>query len=99
MVTGTHPPPRSPWADTYVQSYPLFVPHQPQNLLRTTAPADTQDDLDLRAWLEDPTLFWLHPEGPLSDTTPEEWLRKNPAPRVGRAISGQGPGARRVHAL
>lgn len=27
-------------------------------------------------WLETPTAFWLHPEGPLSDTTREEWLAK-----------------------
>ena len=29
-------------------------------------------------WLENPLAFWLHPEGPLSDTTPEEWLAKQP---------------------
>lgn len=27
-------------------------------------------------WLETPTAFWLHPEGPLSDTTREEWVAK-----------------------
>lgn len=27
-------------------------------------------------WLADPSAFWLHPEGPLSDTTPEEWRHK-----------------------
>ena len=32
---------------------------------------------DTAAWLKHPTAFWLHPEGPLSDTTPEEWLAKN----------------------
>lgn len=24
-------------------------------------------------WLDDPSAFWLHPEGPLSDKTPDEW--------------------------
>ena len=24
-------------------------------------------------WLEGPTAFWLHPYGPLSNTTPDEW--------------------------
>lgn len=24
-------------------------------------------------WLDDPIAFWLHPEGPLSDKTPDEW--------------------------
>lgn len=27
-------------------------------------------------WLETPSAFWLHPEGPLSNTTREEWLIK-----------------------
>lgn len=27
-------------------------------------------------WLDDPSAFWLHPEGPLSDTTPDEWRAK-----------------------
>ncbi|WP_158514461.1 hypothetical protein [Sphingopyxis macrogoltabida] len=27
-------------------------------------------------WLEGPSAFWLHPEGPLSDTTPDEWREK-----------------------
>jgi hypothetical protein len=27
-------------------------------------------------WLDDPTAFFLHPEGPLSDTTPDEWKAK-----------------------
>lgn len=31
-------------------------------------------------WLEGPSAFWLHPEGPLSDTTPDEWLEKQPKP-------------------
>lgn len=31
-------------------------------------------------WLDDPSAFFLHPEGPLSDTTPEEWLAKQPKP-------------------
>jgi hypothetical protein len=30
-------------------------------------------------WLEGPSAFWLHPEGPLSETTPEEWLAKQEA--------------------
>ena len=29
-------------------------------------------------WLEGPSAFWLHPEGPLSDTTPDEWLAAQP---------------------
>jgi hypothetical protein len=24
-------------------------------------------------WLESPSAFWLHPEGPLSDKSPGEW--------------------------
>lgn len=31
-------------------------------------------------WLDDPGAFFLHPEGPLSETTPEEWLAKQPKP-------------------
>lgn len=27
-------------------------------------------------WLEGPSAFWLHPEGPLSETTPNEYLAK-----------------------
>lgn len=27
-------------------------------------------------WLDSPSAFWLHPEGPLSDTTPDEWRAK-----------------------
>ena len=27
-------------------------------------------------WLDGPSAFWLHPEGPLSETTPDEWLAK-----------------------
>lgn len=30
-----------------------------------------------KLWLEGPSAFWLHPEGPLSDTTAEEWLARN----------------------
>lgn len=42
-------------------------------------------------WLEDPCAFFLHPEGPLSETTPEEWLAKQPArwtidPPTGRPV-------------
>lgn len=29
-------------------------------------------------WLEGPSAFWLHPEGPLSETTPDEWQAKQP---------------------
>lgn len=29
-------------------------------------------------WIDDPSAFFLHPEGPLSDTTPEEWIAKQP---------------------
>jgi hypothetical protein len=32
-------------------------------------------------WLEGPSAFWLHPEGPLSDTTPDEWQAKRDAER------------------
>ena len=35
-------------------------------------------DYATELWLEGPTAFWLHPEGPLSDTTPEEWRKKQP---------------------
>lgn len=30
-------------------------------------------------WLEGPSAFWLHPEGPLSDKTPEEWKAEQEA--------------------
>lgn len=30
-------------------------------------------------WLDDPGAFFLHPEGPLSETTPEEWKAKQHA--------------------
>lgn len=36
----------------------------------------TDRELDIAAWLKHPSAFWLHPEGPMSDTTPEEWLAK-----------------------
>lgn len=39
----------------------------------------TWREIDTAAWLKNPTAFWLHPEGPLSDTTPEEWLAKQKA--------------------
>jgi len=29
-------------------------------------------------WLDGPSAFWLHPEGPLSETTPDEWKAKQP---------------------
>lgn len=29
-------------------------------------------------WLDGPSAFWLHPEGPLSEATPGEWLAKQP---------------------
>lgn len=29
-------------------------------------------------WLDGPSAFWLHPEGPLSETTPDEWQAKQP---------------------
>lgn len=31
-------------------------------------------------WLDDPSAFWLHPEGPLSEATPDEWRAKQPKP-------------------
>lgn len=31
-------------------------------------------------WCECPSAFWLHPEGPLSDTTPDEYLATLPEP-------------------
>lgn len=31
-------------------------------------------------WLDGPSAFWLHPEGPLSETTPDEWRAKQPKP-------------------
>lgn len=30
-------------------------------------------------WLQGPSAFWLHPEGPLSDKTREEWLEERRA--------------------
>lgn len=39
-------------------------------------------------WLDNPLAFWLHPEGPLSDLTPDEWRAKQPKPApVDEAIS------------
>lgn len=32
-------------------------------------------------WLEGPSAFWLHPEGPLSDTTPNEYREAQAAQR------------------
>lgn len=32
-------------------------------------------------WLKGPSAFWLHPEGPLSDKTPEEWKAEQEAKR------------------
>lgn len=29
-------------------------------------------------WRDDPSAFWLHPEGPLSETTPEEYFVPRP---------------------
>lgn len=31
-------------------------------------------------WRDDPSAFWLHPEGPLSDTTPDEYFVPRPEP-------------------
>lgn len=42
-------------------------------------------------WLQGPSAFWLHPEGPLSDTTPEEWLAKKEAERLERLESSPVP--------
>jgi ferric-dicitrate binding protein FerR (iron transport regulator) len=33
-----------------------------------------EDDYATQLWLGGPSAFWLHPEGPLSETTPAEWL-------------------------
>ena len=45
-------------------------------------------------WRDDPSAFWLHPEGPLSDTTPEEYFVPRPEPTVvdimNRQYSSQG---------
>ena len=27
----------------------------------------------IELWLDGPSAFWLHPKGPLSDQTPDEW--------------------------
>lgn len=32
-------------------------------------------------WLDGPSAFWLHPEGPLSDKTPDEWQAERAAER------------------
>ena len=37
-------------------------------------------------WLDDPTAFFLHPEGPLSETTPDEWRAKQAERRAKNAI-------------
>lgn len=36
-------------------------------------------------WLDDPSAFFLHPEGPLSETTPEEWREKQETDERNRA--------------
>lgn len=36
-------------------------------------------------WLDSPSAFWLHPEGPLSDKTPDEWLAETAAERERKA--------------
>ena len=33
-------------------------------------------------WRDNPTAFWLHPEGPLADSTPGEFFKSAPAPVV-----------------
>lgn len=53
-----------------------------------------QDRLELTAWLKDPSLFWLHPLGPLSNVTPEEWLAENQWPPLEKLR-----GVRVVHLL
>lgn len=35
-------------------------------------------------WLNGPSAFWLHPEGPLSETTPDEWREKVAKERAAR---------------
>lgn len=43
-------------------------------------------------WLADPSAFWLHPEGPLSDTTPDEWrTRQAEIERQRQAAMQQNP--------
>lgn len=61
--------------DSFAQPFPLAdsVPPCPVEAMSNLS---VQDKLELKAWLADPSLFWLHPEGPLSDTTPDEWLAK-----------------------
>lgn len=52
----------------------------PENLLPPLRTEESLEELESRlrieGWLKHPTAFWLHPEGPLSDTTPEQWLAK-----------------------
>lgn len=62
------------------------------SLLRALRERDrmpTDREIDTAMWLKNPSAFWLHPEGPLSDTTPEEWLAKQkPAePALGLGFS------------
>lgn len=40
-------------------------------------------------WLDDPTAFFLHPEGPLSDKTPDEWREEQRA--LARRVVSQRP--------
>jgi len=38
--------------------------------------AGRSEEYATEMWLDDPSAFWLHPEGPLSETTPDEWRAK-----------------------
>lgn len=57
----------------------------------------TDREIDTAMWLKDPSAFWLHPEGPLSDTTPEEWLAKQPP--LGEPPKPPMRGVRIIHLL
>ncbi len=35
--------------------------------------AGREEEYATELWLDQPTAFWLHPEGPLSDRTPDQW--------------------------
>lgn len=40
-------------------------------------------------WRDDPAAFWLHPEGPLSETTPDEYFVPRPEPTARDMLNRQ----------
>lgn len=43
------------------------------------AVAGMEEEYATEMWLENPSAFWLHPLGPLSDVTPSQYKRRTPA--------------------